>query len=53
MIAVCLRRGWTLAWVPISTIYAGEPSHIRPWRHFTEFIRVSRDARRIAHGKDR
>ena len=25
----------------------GEPSHIRPWRHFTEFLRVSRDARRI------
>ena len=23
MIAVCLRNGWTLDWVPISTIYAG------------------------------
>ena len=26
MIAVCLRRGWPLAWVPISTIYAGAPA---------------------------
>jgi hypothetical protein len=40
-------------WVPISTIYAGEPSHIRPWRHFTEFVRVTRKARRIARGGDR
>ena len=38
-------------WVPIRTIYAGEPSHIRPWRHFTEFLRVSRDARRIVRGR--
>ena len=33
MIAVCLRSGWTLSWVPISTIYAGEPSHVRPVAH--------------------
>ena len=53
MIARCIALGLPMRWVPIRTIYAGEPSHIRPWRHFTEFIRVSRDARRIAHGKDR
>ena len=53
MIARCIALGLPMSWVPIRTIYAGEPSHIRPWRHFTEFIRVSRDARRIAHGKDR
>jgi hypothetical protein len=33
--------------VPIRTIYRGEPSHIRPWRHLTQFLRVSRNARRI------
>ena len=47
MIARCIALGLPIAWVPISTIYAGEPSHIRPWRHLTEFLRVSRDARRI------
>ena len=50
MIAVCIRNGWTMGWVPISTIYGGEPSHIQPWRHFTQFLRVSRDARRIVRG---
>ena len=47
MIARCLALRLPLAWVPISTIYAGEPSHIRPWVHFTSFLRASRDARRI------
>ena len=46
MIAVCLRRGWTLAWVPISTIYAGEPSHVRPLAHLRHFVRATRAARR-------
>ena len=50
MIARCIALGLPIAWVPISTIYAGEPSHIRPWRHFTEFLRVTRKARRIARG---
>jgi glycosyltransferase involved in cell wall biosynthesis len=50
MIARCIALGLPLADVPIRTIYAGEPSHIRPWRHFTEFLRVSRDARRIVRG---
>jgi hypothetical protein len=39
-----------LEWVPITTIYAGEASHIRPMRHLTEFLRVTRKARRIARG---
>ena len=47
MIAVCLRNGWTLAWVPISTIYAGEPSHVRPVAHLRHFIRATRAARRL------
>ena len=50
MIARCIALGLPIADVPIRTIYAGEPSHIRPWRHFTEFLRVSRDARRIVKG---
>lgn len=47
MIARCLALRLPLAWVPISTIYAGEPSHIRPWAHFKSFLGASRDARRI------
>lgn len=50
MIARCIALGLPIVWVPIRTIYAGEPSHIRPWRHVTEFVRVSRKARRIVRG---
>src|SRR6186997_968185 len=50
MIARCIALGLPMADVPIRTIYAGEPSHIRPWRHFTEFLRVTRAARRIVKG---
>ena len=50
MIARCIALGLPITDVPIRTIYAGEPSHIRPWRHFTEFLRVTRAARRIVKG---
>ncbi|HEY4633247.1 MAG TPA: glycosyltransferase family 2 protein [Candidatus Limnocylindrales bacterium] len=50
MIARCIALGLPIEWVPIRTIYAGESSHIQPWRHFTEFLRITRDARRIARG---
>jgi glycosyltransferase involved in cell wall biosynthesis len=50
MIARCIALGLPLDSVPIRTIYAGEPSHIQPWRHFTEFVRVTRKARRIVRG---
>jgi glycosyltransferase involved in cell wall biosynthesis len=50
MIAQCIALDLPIAEVPIRTIYAGEPSHIRPWRHLKEFLRVSRDARRIVRG---
>jgi glycosyltransferase involved in cell wall biosynthesis len=46
MITTCIRRGYGLAWVPIRTIYAGEPSHIRPWKHFTSFVGMVRRTRR-------
>jgi glycosyltransferase involved in cell wall biosynthesis len=46
MITTCVREGWPIAWVPIRTIYAGEPSHIRPLAHFREFVGICRKARR-------
>ena len=51
MIARCIALGLPIAWVPIRTIYAGEPSHIRPWAHFTSFLRVAREARRIVRDR--
>ncbi|MEO8468343.1 MAG: glycosyltransferase family 2 protein [Chloroflexota bacterium] len=50
MIAVCLREGWPIRWVPISTIYGDERSHIRPLHHLREFIGVALRARRIVKG---
>ncbi len=52
MIAVCLRNGWTLDWVPISTIYAGEPSHVEPLAHLRNFVRATRAARRLVRAGD-
>lgn len=45
MITTCLRRGYVLAWVPIRTIYAGEASHIRPWQHVRNFVRILQKTR--------
>lgn len=50
MIARCIALDLPIAWVPIRTIYAGEPSHIRPWAHFTSFLRICLVARRIVRG---
>ena len=50
MIAVCLREGWPIRWVPISTIYGEERSHIRPLQHLREFVGVTRRARQIVRG---
>jgi len=52
MIARCIALGLPLAWVPIRTIYAGEPSHIRPWAHFANFLRAARAARRMVRATD-
>ena len=46
MITTCIRTGYRLEWVPIRTIYAGEPSHIRPWSHLRSFVRMVRTTRR-------
>jgi glycosyltransferase involved in cell wall biosynthesis len=40
MVAVCMRMGYRLDWVPIQTIYQGEKSHIRPGQHVWNFLRV-------------
>jgi glycosyltransferase involved in cell wall biosynthesis len=45
-ITTCIRIGGTITWVPIRTIYAGAPSHIRPLAHLREFTRIVRQARR-------
>ncbi len=47
MVAVCIRRGWLLMWVPIATIYAGGPSHVKPLHHLRHFVRATRAARRL------
>ncbi|MGH9887717.1 MAG: hypothetical protein ACREBE_19455, partial [bacterium] len=51
MIAICLREGWPIDWLPVQTIYAGEASHIRPGHHVREFLGVTRRARRIARSR--
>jgi glycosyltransferase involved in cell wall biosynthesis len=53
MIAICLREGWPIEWLPIRTIYGGERSHIRPLRHLAEFLAMTRRARRIAREQPR
>lgn len=40
MIAICVRNGYALAWVPIQTIYSGESSHINPLQHIRNFTRM-------------
>jgi glycosyltransferase involved in cell wall biosynthesis len=44
-IAICVGRGYRLAWVPIKTIYGTEKSDIKPWAHFRSFMRVTGRAR--------
>jgi glycosyltransferase involved in cell wall biosynthesis len=46
MIVTAIRAGWTIDWVPIRTIYAGQTSHIRPARHLRQFLATARRARR-------
>ena len=53
MIAICLREGWRLDWVPVRTIYGNERSHIRPLYHLREFLAVARRARRVARDRPR
>jgi glycosyltransferase involved in cell wall biosynthesis len=47
MITTCVRAGWPIVEVPIRTLYLGGPSHIRPFEHTREFVRLTRTARRL------
>jgi glycosyltransferase involved in cell wall biosynthesis len=40
MILICIQKNFTLNWVPIQTIYAGEASHINSRQHVINFLRV-------------
>lgn len=51
MITLCLKQRLGLGWVPIRTIYAGEKSHIRPFKHLFQFVRVAIKAWRTLHEK--
>jgi glycosyltransferase involved in cell wall biosynthesis len=50
MIVTCVLRSFALDWVPIQTIYAGEGSHIRPWRHSVNYLRLVWETRRKVRG---
>ena len=45
MLATCLKGHFYMRWVPIRTIYAGEVSHIHPWKHMVNFMRILRTTR--------
>ncbi len=46
MVVICIQGGFKLDWVPIRTIYASESSHIRPWPHVVNFVRMVWQTRR-------
>lgn len=41
MVIRCIHLGYSLAWVPIRTIYGDEKSHITPFRHVINYFRVT------------
>jgi glycosyltransferase involved in cell wall biosynthesis len=43
----CVLEGYSLAWVPIKTIYSGQKSHIKPLRHLRHFLRITSHARAL------
>jgi glycosyltransferase involved in cell wall biosynthesis len=46
MLAICLKNHFYLRWIPIRTIYSGEASHINPWKHLVNYIRIVWNIRR-------
>ena len=52
-IALCAGRGYTIAWVPIRTIYGTEVSDIKPWTHLVSFVRVTGRARHVMQAERR
>jgi glycosyltransferase involved in cell wall biosynthesis len=51
MIITAIRCHFPIAWVPIRTIYTGGGSHIRPWHHLVNFLRVTWKAKRAIGSK--
>ena len=45
MLVICLKEHFKLDWVKISTVYAGESSHIHPLAHARNFLRMIRITR--------
>lgn len=45
MIVTCIRRGWPITGVPVTTIYGEEQSNIRPMQHVVRFFGMVRTAR--------
>lgn len=45
MIVTCVQRGYVLAWAPIRTIYGDQGSHIDPWTHMRNWVRIVRQTR--------
>jgi glycosyltransferase involved in cell wall biosynthesis len=46
MIVTCVQRSYVLEWVPIRTIYGDQGSHIDPWTHMRNWVRIVRQTRR-------
>jgi glycosyltransferase involved in cell wall biosynthesis len=46
MIVDCARGDYKMDWVDIRTIYAGESSHIQPWKHTIKFLKLVARTRR-------
>jgi len=45
MIALAIKEGLAIEWVPIRSIYRDEKSHIKPWKHVMKFVQASKRAR--------
>ncbi len=53
MIVTCVQRGYALDWVPIRTIYGDQGSHIDPWTHTRNWVRIVRQTRRAMREVDK
>jgi glycosyltransferase involved in cell wall biosynthesis len=51
MIVTCVIRGYRLAWVPIRTIYGSGHSHIQPWHHTVNYLRLIWQTRQRVKGR--
>lgn len=53
MIVTCVRAGYALDWVPIRTIYGDQGSHIDPWTHTRNWVRMVGQTRRAMREVDK